>query len=145
MTTHRPAVSTLLFLLTALIVQASLSVAPAAAEDKPNRYFELRIYTAHPGKLDALHQRFREHTNRIFKKHGMQLVGYWTPTEGEEAKNKLIYILAYPDREARDKAWEAFRADPEWQRVYQQSREDGPIVMKVENKFLAPTDYSPIK
>jgi hypothetical protein len=115
------------------------------AAEKENRFFELRIYTTHPGKLDALHARFRDHTNRLFKKHGMQLVGYWTPTEGEEAKNTLVYMLAYPDAEARDKAWKAFKDDPEWQKAYADSRQDGPIVMKVENKFLTPTDYSPIK
>jgi hypothetical protein len=116
-----------------------------AAEEPKTRFFELRIYTTYPGKLEALHKRFREHTNRIFKKHGMQLVGYWTPTEGEEANHTLVYMLAFPSKEAREKAWAAFRKDPEWQKVYQESRKDGPIVKKVQNKFLTPTDYSPIK
>ncbi len=115
------------------------------AAEPENRFFELRIYTTHPGKLDALHARFRDHTIRIFKKHGMQIVGFWTPTEGEEANNTLVYMLAYPDADAREKAWKAFRDDPEWQKAYADSRKDGPIVMKVENKFLTPTDYSPIK
>lgn len=119
----------------------------AAAEDKKDRFFEMRIYTTHEGKLDALHKRFRDHTNRIFKKHGMDLVGYWTPTDGDEAKNTLVYILAYPSKEARDESWKAFVADPEWQKVFKKSHEDagGKIVSKVESKFLLPTDYSPIK
>ena len=104
-----------------------------------------RTYTAHPGKLETLHQRFREHTNRLFQKHGMELVGYWTPVEGEEAKDTLIYVLAYPDRAARDKAWDAFRTDADWIVAKEQSEKNGPLVKNVESKFLAPTDYSPIK
>jgi len=117
----------------------------ACGEEKEQRFFELRKYTTHEGKLDDLHKRFRDHTNRIFKKHGMQLVGYWTPVDGDEADNTLVYILAYESRDARDKAWAACKADPEWQKAYQASRQDGPIVKKVENKFLTPTDYSPIQ
>lgn len=117
----------------------------AAEEESPSRLFELRIYTTHPGRLEALHKRFRDHTNRLFKKHGMQLVGYWTPAESPESENTLIYILAYPNREARDKSWVAFRDDPEWQEAYKKSHEDGPIVKQVESKFMNPTDYSAVK
>ncbi len=109
------------------------------------RLFELRTYVTNEGKLDELHQRFREHTNRLFKKHGMELVGFWTPTEGEEAENTLVYILAYPNREAREKSWKAFLADPEWQAAYKASHVNGPLVKQVKWQFLAPTDYSPIK
>ena len=117
----------------------------ASAEDKTPRFFELRIYTTHEGKLDALHKRFREHTNRLFVKHGMELVGYWTPTDGDEAENTLVYLLAYKDRATRDKAWDAFKNDPDWQAAFKESHKDGPIVKKVESKFLSPTDYSPIQ
>ena len=132
----------------AVIGAAMLAETSAVAKDKEQakeRFFEMRTYTTHPGKLDALHQRFRDHTNRIFQKHGMQLVGYWTPTDGETANDTLVYMLAYPSREARDKAWKAFRDDPEWQKAFKASRADGPIVKKVESRFLAPTDYSLIK
>ncbi len=122
-----------------------LGASTGHAQEKKNRFFEMRIYTTHPGKLNDLHKRFREHTNRIFKKHGMELVGYWTPVKESESENTLVYILAYPSPEAREKAWAAFRKDPEWQRVYKESRKEGPIVKKVKNKFLSPTDYSPIK
>ena len=115
------------------------------AEEKTTRFFEMRTYTTHPGKLDALHARFRDHTNPIFKKHGMQLVGYWTPTDESLKNNTLVYILAYKDQACRDKAWDAFRNDPDWKKAFKASREDGPIVKKVDSKFLTPTDYSPIK
>lgn len=118
-----------------------------AAPKKGERFFEMRTYTTHEGQLDNLHKRFRDHTNRIFKKHDIELVGYWTPTMGDAAKNTLTYILAYPSPEARDKAWAAFRKDPQWQKVYKQSHIDagGKIVKKVDSTFLSPTDYSPIK
>lgn len=115
--------------------------APAAAP----RVFEMRTYVAHPDRLEALHKRFREHTNRLFEKHGMELIGYWTPIDGDASKNTLVYILAYPSREARDASWKAFLDDPEWKKVYAASHEDGPIVAKVESVFLAPTDYSAIR
>ena len=73
--------------------------------EKDNRLFEMRTYVTYPGKLEALHKRFREHTNVLFEKHGMQLVGYWTPVDGAEAENTLVYILVYPDRSARDQAF----------------------------------------
>lgn len=129
-------------------IVASLLFSPAFGEEnevKAPRFFELRIYTTNEGKLEALHQRFREHTNRLFQKHGMELVGYWTPVDGPEAKNTLIYVLAYPSREARDKAWAAFQADPEWIKARDESHKDGVIVAKVESKFMDATDYSPIR
>jgi hypothetical protein len=119
--------------------------AAPAADESPNRLFELRTYTTNDGKLPQLHARFRDHTNRLFEKHGMTLVGYWTPVEGPGAGNTLVYILAYPDREARETSWKAFLADPEWQAAFKASTADGRLVKKVESQFLAPTDYSPIK
>ena len=112
--------------------------APAAA----GRVFEMRTYYCHPGRLDALNKRFRDHTNRLFKKHGMELVGYWTPTEKPDM---LVYILAYPTREAATASWAAFRADADWNAARTASEADGPIVQKVESVFMTPTDYSPIK
>ncbi len=117
--------------------------APSVA--RAERLFELRTYVTNDGKLDELHKRFREHTNRLFKKHGMELVGFWTPAEGEAADNTLVYILAYPSREAREESWKAFLADPEWQAAYKASHANGPLVKQVKSQFLSPTDYSPIK
>jgi len=132
----------------AVLIGAALTVSQEGtmADDKKERFFEMRIYTAHPGRLEAMHKRFREHTNTLFKKHGMELVGYWTPVDGEQAKDTLIYILAYPSREARELSWKNFQADPVWKAAYKASHDDGgPIVKKVDSKFLSPTDYSPIK
>lgn len=112
----------------------------AAAED--TRVFELRTYWTPEGKLDALHARFRDHTTKLFAKHGMTNVGYWVPVENSE--RKLIYVLAYPSRDAREKAWKAFFADPEWQQVQKASEAEGKLVDKVESRFLSAADYSPV-
>jgi len=102
--------------------------------------YELRTYTTAEGRLDALHKRFRDHTLKLFEKHGMKNVIYWTPTD---KKNTLVYVIAHKSQEAAEKSWDAFRNDPEWKRVYAASREDGPIVTKVTKQFLVATDYSP--
>lgn len=123
---------------------AALGMAAAEPARAEERVFEMRTYTTLPGRLDALHKRFREHTNGIFVKHGMSLIGYWTPTEGPTAANTLVYILAYPSMAAREASWKAFRDDPDWQKAREESEADGKIVEKVESVFLSPTDYSPI-
>ncbi len=110
------------------------------------RFFELRTYTAAPGKLDALNKRFREHTNELFKKHGMTIIGFWTPADEPRSKDTLIYILAYPDREAREKSWKEFQADPDWVKAKAESEKDGPLLAHPpESVYMNPTDYSPIK
>ena len=119
--------------------------AKAADEPSSGRLFEMRTYVANDGKMADLHKRFREHTNKLFVKHGMELVGYWTPVDGPDAANTLVYILAYPNKEAREKSWKGFMADADWQAAYKASHVAGPLVKKVESKFLNPTDYSPIK
>jgi hypothetical protein len=111
---------------------------------KKDRLFEMRIYHAAPGKLDALNARFRDHTARLFEKHGMDNIGYWVPTD-DARKNQLIYILAFPDRDARDRSFKAFGADPEWQKARAESEKNGKLVEKVESIFMNPTDYSKIK
>ncbi len=132
-------------------VLALLGLTPgaSAAETKGDapaeRCFEMRTYTANPGKLAALHTRFRDHTNALFVKHGMALVGYWTPTGDEAAPDTLIYILAYPSREAREASWKAFSADPDWITAKAASEVDGPLVGKVVAVFMKPTDYSPLR
>ena len=134
------------FVACALLVglAAGLSFADHHEEDA-EKLFELRIYTTHPDKLDALNDRFRNHTNDLFEKHGMELVAYWTPTEGEKAENTLIYVLAYPDMEAREKSWEGFMNDPDWKAAYEASHASGPLVARVESTFMKATDYSPLK
>ena len=133
----------------ALLIAAT--AIPALADDKSasagkDRVFEMRIYYTHPGRLPALNKRFREHTCELFKKHGMENVGYWTPVNEKDGKDeKLVYLLAYPSMEAREASWKAFQADPDWKKARAESEADGPIVKKVESVFLNPTDYSTIK
>lgn len=120
-----------------------LSLVPAAAQDLT--CFELRTYHAAPGKAAALHARFRDHTVALFKKHGMTNVLYGTPrTEtGEKKDDTLIYLLAYPDKAAREASWKTFLEDPEWVAVKADSEKDGKLVAGVESLFLHLTDYSP--
>ena len=125
---------------------------PSVADDKPapaadERVFEMRTYICHPGRLDALNKRFREHTCKLFEKHGMTLVGFWVPSETNKKADKdtLVYILAFPSREAREAAFAAFGADPEWKAAREASEADGKIVKQVISTFMTPTDYSYIK
>jgi NIPSNAP len=111
-----------------------------------SRCFELRTYYAAPGKLGALSEQFRLHTDKLFAKHGMTPIGYWIPSNrGMVVENKLVYMLAYPNREARDKSWAAFANDPEWKEAVKITETNGPLVSKVEVMFLSATDYSPLK
>jgi hypothetical protein len=127
---------------------STIAVMHVAADDKAaakERYFEMRTYIAAPGKLDALNARFRNHTNKLFVKHGMELVGYWVPADKPASENTLVYILAYPSKEASDKSWKAFREDPEWKKVVAETEANGKLVEKVISVYMKPTDYSPIK
>lgn len=118
--------------------------AVASAQAAP-RVFELRTYTAPEGKLADLHRRFRDHTLRIFAKHGMTNVVYLSPQDAPLSSSTLIYLLAHPSREAAKKSWSAFAADPEWKKVASESQVNGSILSKVESIYLDPTDYSPMK
>jgi hypothetical protein len=125
---------------------ASLGLVRAEKEKKvDSRVFELRIYHAAPGKMTALHKRFRDVTCGLFKKHGMTIIGFWSPTDEKEAEKKLYYVLAYPSKEAADKAWKAFREDPDWVKAKKESEVDGTLVDKVDSIYMNPTDYSPMK
>lgn len=119
----------------------AFSVAAAAtAASKEARFFELRIYYAAPGKLDAMNARFRDHALRLFERHGMTNIGYWMPLANTEGD--LIYLLAYPGREAREKSWKEFYADPEWQAAFKESEKDGQLVAKYESIYLTAADFS---
>lgn len=109
------------------------------------RVFEIRIYTAAEGKLEALQARFRDHTVALFRRHGIESVAYFTTQPGDAPPKTLVYVLAYPSRAAADASWKAFRADPEWQKVRAQSESNGPLTTKIESWFVAPTDYSPLR
>ena len=107
--------------------------------------YELRTYTAPPGKLESLKARFRDHTITIFNKHGMKSVGYWVPTDGPEHENTLIYVLEHESREAATKNWADFRNDPDWVKAKAESEKDGPLTTQVKSVFMEPTDFSAIK
>lgn len=125
-------------LLASLMLAAVLT---ATSAEPDTRVFEMRIYYAAPGKLDALNARFRDHTTKLFTKHGITNIGYWMPIDNPESK--LVYVLAYPSREARETAWKAFGADPDWQTARKASEENGKLVAKVETLFMKTTDFSP--
>ena len=109
------------------------------------RVFELRTYTAPDGKLPLLQKRFRDHTMRIFEKHGMKNVGYWVPQDAPAKDNTLIYVISHASRDAAKKSWADFGADPEWKKVAAESQVDGRIVAGVVSVYMDATDYSPIK
>lgn len=119
------------------------SYAAGAREVRADRFFEMRTYTPSPGKMDALLARFRDHTLKLFEKHGMTNVGYWV-TGGAEPK--LVYVLAFPSKDARDASFKAFGADADWQAVRAESEKDGTkLAAKVDSVFMTPADFSAIK
>jgi hypothetical protein len=107
--------------------------------------YELRTYIAAEGKLEALHARFRNHTLKLFQKHGMTNVAYWRPTDDPLKKDTLIYVIKHASREAAAKSWDAFRKDPTWLKVKAESETGGQLAAKVTSVFLEATDYSPMK
>jgi hypothetical protein len=133
--------------LTASFAVAMASSSASAADPQPaGKIFELRTYIASPGKFDALHARFRDHTLTLFKKHGIEVVGFWIPADGPDAKDTLMYLVAFPTVEAPKKAWAAFKSDPVWKKAKADSEADGiPLAKKVISKNYIATDYSPIK
>lgn len=106
--------------------------------------YELRIYDAIAGKLPAVNARFRDHTSKLFEKHGIKSVGYWTVVIGP-SNQRLYYILEWQNMADREQKWNAFTSDPEWVAVRTETEKDGQIVANVEAVFMAATDYSPMK
>lgn len=144
------------FRTTALIVGVGLlgvasgwtvaTVQSATAEPAAKaRLYELRTYTTLPGRLPALHARFRDHTAKLFEKHGMKNGMYWTPTDEKKKDNTLIYVVSHEDAPSAKKSWADFIADPAWHAARDASEKDGKIVEKVESVYMELTDYSPVK
>jgi len=123
----------------------SFRMSSDVAHAQGKHVYELRTYTAPDGKLGDLNARFRNHTLKIFERHGMKNVLYMTPQDAPDSQNTLIYVLEHQNREAAKKSWDAFRTDPEWQKVSKESTVNGPITTKVVSVFADPTDYSPMK
>jgi hypothetical protein len=110
-----------------------------------NRVYELRTYHTLPGRLPALEKRFRDHTTKIFEKHGMKNVGYWVPQDAPASENTLIYVISHESRDAAKKNWGDFVKDPDWKVAQKASEADGKIVEKIDSVYMNPTDYSPVK
>jgi hypothetical protein len=125
---------------TLLPTAASAALQPKA--DSANSVYELRVYHTYEGKLNDLLKRFREHTTKLFEKHGIRNVAYWTPLDEPAKSSTLIYILAHPSREAAAANWKAFQDDPEWKSVRDKSEENGKIVEKVDSTYMVLTDFS---
>ncbi len=128
-----------------LATLAATSDVSAQENSAATPVFELRTYTTHPGRLDALIRRFRDHTTRLFERHGMVNVGYWVPQDEPLSENTLVYVLEHDSREAAMESWAAFGADPEWQTARAASQEDGDIVDNVVRVFMDPTSFSAIR
>jgi hypothetical protein len=116
----------------------------ASAQSK-GRVYELRTYTAPEGKLGELQARFRNHTVKLFEKHGMTNVGYWVPQDTPQSQNTLIYILAHKDRETAKQSWAAFQKDPAWVKARTESEANGRLTTQVVSVFMDPTDFSQSK
>ena len=130
---------------TGIIAHALFTPEPVHAAG--NRVFEIRTYTAAPGKLEALKARFRDHTIKVFDKYGMKSIGYWVPQDAPLKDNTLIYVLSHESREAAAKSWAAFRTDPDWVKAKADSEKDGALTVPngVVSVFADPTEFSPIK
>jgi hypothetical protein len=128
----------------AALAAAAIAI-PRAGAQESGRVFELRTYTCNEGKLPDLLARFRNHTKKLFEKHGMTNVAYWVPQDAPASQNTLIYVISHASREAAKKNWAEFGSDPEWQKVQKESEANGKIVSKVESVFMSATDFSPMK
>ena len=126
-----------------LLPNAAWAALRPKADSASTTVYELRVYHAYEGKLSDLLKRFREHTTKLFEKHGIRNVAYWTPLDEPAKSNTLIYILEHPSREAAAANWKAFQDDQEWKSVRDKSEENGKIVEKVDSTFMALTDFSP--
>jgi hypothetical protein len=137
---------TLLKTLPAAALLPSAAIAASRSAISPDQssttVFELRVYHTLEGKLPDLLKRFREHTTKLFERHGMKNIAYWVPTDEPAKSNTLIYVLSHASRDAATASWKAFQADPEWIEVRDKSEAGGKIVEKVESTFMAKTDYS---
>lgn len=134
------------FAMGVLLCGAFWAAQPAQGENvKDARVYELRTYIAQPGKLEELHARFRNHTVKLFEKHGMKNIVYLHPSDEKKAGDTLVYLLSHASKEAADASWKGFRADPDWIAARTKSEENGPLVKTVISEFFTPTDYSPMK
>lgn len=136
----------LVLLFAAGYATGQFSRADLAAQTAPaQKVYELRTYYTLPGKLPDLQTRFRDHTVKLFEKHGMTNIGYWVPQDEPGHSNTLIYIVAHDSREQAKKNWAAFGADAEWVKARTVSEVNGKIVEKVSSVYMDAADYSKIR
>lgn len=132
-------------LLTLIAAGFFLGRSSVGQEKKSPRVYELRTYTTLEGRLPALEKRFRDHTVKLFEKHGIKNEMYWKPSDPKLKDNTLIYVVSHDSHEAAKKSWDGFRNDPEWIKARDASEADGKIISKVESVYLELVDWSPRK
>jgi hypothetical protein len=130
------------FASTLMLAFSKLAASNAQA---PHHVYELRLYHAKEGKMEALKARFGDHTDAIFRRHNMKSIGYWSPEDAPDSQNLFIYILEHPSRQEAEKNWAAFQADPEWQKVKAESEANGPLVDQIDHYFMDPTSFSALQ
>ena len=123
----------------------AMSVMSRSFADAPNHVYELRLYHVAAGKMDALKARFGEHTDALFKRHGMKSIGYWQPEDAPSSQELFIYVLEHTSREDAEKNWASFQNDPEWRKVKAESEAHGALVDRIDRYFMDPTSYSALK
>ena len=111
----------------------------------PSHVYELRLYHVNEGKMNALRDRFGNHTDAIFKRHNMKSIGYWLPEDPPSSQNLFVYILEHPSRAEAEKNWAAFQADPEWKKVKADSEANGALVDHIDHYFMDPTSFSALQ
>jgi hypothetical protein len=135
----------ILFFLSGVAVTLGLSTMRGSNANAAHHVYELRLYHVHEGKMDALRDRFGNHTDAIFKRHNMKSIGYWSPEDAPDSQKLFIYILEHPSRQEAEKNWAAFQADPEWKKVKAESEANGPLADHIDHYFMDPTSYSALK
>ncbi len=140
-----PRPSYVLSFLLGVTLMLAFSKLGATNEQPPSHVYELRLYHAKEGKVDALKARFRDHTDVLFRQHNMKNIGYWSPQDAPDSQNLFIYILEHPSRQEAEKNWAAFQADPEWKKVKAESEANGPLVDHIDHYFMDPTSFSALK
>lgn len=120
-------------------------ISPKIKSSKKQRVFELRTYHCYPGKLDAINARFRDHTKKLFEKHGMTNIAYWFSVEKDNKQPDLVYLLAHKSEAAGKASFDSFAKDPVWQEVARKSQENGTIIEKIDSEYLQPLEFSPLK
>ena len=123
-------------------VVLGLTTLRGSNSESAHHVYELRLYHVNAGKIDALRDRFRDHTDALFKRHNMKSIGYWSPEDAPASQNLFVYILEHPSRQKAEQNWAAFQADPEWQKVKAESEKNGPLIDHIDRYFMDPTSFS---